>query len=247
MSENCFLITCEHGGNDIPRAYAGLFSSPGAKRDLISHRGYDPGSLQIGRELSAALDAEIIASQTTRLLVDLNRSLHHPQLFSKYSSRLSAEERASLLSEHYHPYRTQVEGKIRSLLESSNRVVHLSVHTFTPRFRGTHRPLDLGILYDPNRREESRFSEQVVTRLAFRSSELSGPEFERLRLRVRHNEPYLGIDDGLTTHLRTQYPSPRYLGLEIEINNRYTRWQEKRKQTLTAALANAIQRVPVEL
>ncbi|MFG0262023.1 MAG: N-formylglutamate amidohydrolase [Novipirellula sp. JB048] len=236
MKSHCFLITCEHGGNACPPAYANLFASPGARRDLLSHRGHDVGSLQIGHQLSQQLNAELIASQTTRLLVDLNRSRHHPQLFSKYTARLPEPQQAALLDAHYHPYRRRVEGTIHALLESSRRIVHLSVHTFTPRFRGLNRPLEIGILYDPKRREESRFSEHLISGLKRHGS----------RLRVRHNEPYLGTDDGFTTQLRTQYASPRYLGLEIEINNRYVRWQPKQQHALITALVAAIQQAPVD-
>jgi predicted N-formylglutamate amidohydrolase len=31
------------------------------------------------------------------------------------------------------------------------------------------------------------------------------------------NEPYLGTDDGLTTHLRTVFPAAGYAGIEIEV------------------------------
>nr|MCU0865398.1 N-formylglutamate amidohydrolase [Planctomycetota bacterium] len=37
---------------------------------------------------------------------------------------------------------------------------------------------------------------------------------------VRRNFPYFGDTDGFTTHLRQQLPAARYLGLEIECNQR---------------------------
>ena len=39
-------------------------------------------------------------------------------------------------------------------------------------------------------------------------------------LRVRYNYPYRGDSDGLTTWLRKKHPAARYLGIEIEINQR---------------------------
>ncbi len=231
MTSICYLISCEHGGNEVPPDYAPLFSSSGGKRDLNSHRGYDPGSFDAATRLAAELGTSFISSTTTRLLVDLNRSLDNPQLFSKYAMMLSESERATLLSKHYHPYRQQITNQIASLLASNDRVIHLSMHTFTPRFRGTHRPLDVGILYDPSRAEEKKFSEAIVNRFASLAP----------HRRVRHNEPYLGIDDGLTTYLRTQHPSRQYVGIEIEINNRYARWQETQKQKMITQLAKAIQ------
>jgi hypothetical protein len=39
-------------------------------------------------------------------------------------------------------------------------------------------------------------------------------------LRVRYNYPYRGNTDGLGTWLRNRHPASRYLGIEIEINQR---------------------------
>ncbi|EMI20310.1 N-formylglutamate amidohydrolase [Rhodopirellula maiorica SM1] len=231
MTKSRFLITCEHGGNEVPDDFASMFATPGAKRDLHSHRGYDPGSLHAATQLSVTLESPLITSTTTRLLVDLNRSLENPQLFSKYTRGMSASDQASLLDKHYHPYRECVEDKIRTLLDCHDRIIHLSVHTFTPRFRGSHRPVDLGILYDPARHTERVFCNAVGNRLATVAP----------ARRIRHNEPYLGIDDGLTTYLRTQHSSRRYVGIEIEINNRYARWQQKQQLNLISQLAKAIQ------
>ncbi len=75
-----FLITCEHGGNRIPTAYRRLFR--GQKALLGSHRGYDPGALVMAKALARALNAPLVSSAVSRLLVDLNRSIGHPQLFS---------------------------------------------------------------------------------------------------------------------------------------------------------------------
>ena len=44
------LVTCEHGGNDIPPRYAPLFR--GRRALLASHRGYDPGALVTARALA---------------------------------------------------------------------------------------------------------------------------------------------------------------------------------------------------
>src|SRR3954454_24119921 len=72
-----YLVTCEHGGNRIPARYRPLFA--GAEALLESHRGYDPGALQLGREIAAALDAPLVSANVSRLLVDLNRSIGHPR------------------------------------------------------------------------------------------------------------------------------------------------------------------------
>ena len=75
-----FIITCEHGGNRIPAPYRRLFR--GQRALLDSHRGYDPGSLVMAKALASAFGAPLVASTVSRLLIDLNRSIGHPQLFS---------------------------------------------------------------------------------------------------------------------------------------------------------------------
>ena len=72
------VITCEHGGNRIPRPYRDLFQAHQALLD--THRGFDPGALIMARELATAFAAPLVASTVSRLLVDLNRSIGHPRL-----------------------------------------------------------------------------------------------------------------------------------------------------------------------
>src|SRR5262245_13807218 len=88
------VVSCEHGGNEVPKAYALLFR--GAQDALNSHRGYDPGSLELGRHFAKRFQSPVVATTVTRLLVEINRSLHHSSLFSKWSARLDSTERQKL-------------------------------------------------------------------------------------------------------------------------------------------------------
>src|SRR5882672_8204349 len=106
-----FLITCEHGGNRIPAPYRRLFR--GRRALLDSHRGYDPGSLAVARALARAFGAPLVTSSISRLLVDLNRSLGNPRVFSAAMSGASAILRAKIVAQHYLPYRERVERLVR--------------------------------------------------------------------------------------------------------------------------------------
>ena len=75
------VVTAEHGGNEVPAEYRTLFRS--RTKLLASHRGWDPGTLDLARRLAAAFGAPLVAATTTRLLVDLNRSPHNPRAFSE--------------------------------------------------------------------------------------------------------------------------------------------------------------------
>src|ERR1700693_4755004 len=102
-----FIITCEHGGNQIPAPYRRLFEEQRALLD--SHRGYDPGSLVMAKALASACRAPLVASTLSRLLIDLNRSIGHPQLFSAVTRAAPAATRAQIIERYYRAYREQVE------------------------------------------------------------------------------------------------------------------------------------------
>lgn len=206
-----WLITCEHGGNEVPAAYAAHFQSAHARRCLNSHRGYDPGALDAAKQFSVALDAPLISSTTTRLLVDLNRSESSPDVISEFGRGLTARQRELLIRHFHRPYRQQVMQHLHAAIEEYGRITHLSIHTFAPRFRGQLRRVSVGILYDPDRPFESAICNSWISRLRIAND----------RWRVRANEPYLGTDDGLTTTCRTLFSAEQYLGIEVEINHRY--------------------------
>jgi len=203
------VVSCEHGGNRVPAPYAWLFA--GCEQALASHRGWDPGALWLARRLARAFDAPLHATTVTRLLVDTNRSEHHPRLFSSWCAPLSREERDVVLERHYRAHRGALERRLRKLANAGrDSVLHLAVHSFTPRWQGRVRRCDIGLLYDPQRRTERALCQHWQGRLRARSP----------KLRVRRNFPYRGAADGLTTYLRHQLPARTYLGVELELNQR---------------------------
>lgn len=203
------VITCEHGGNRVPRRYQRLFA--GKKKLLESHRGYDPGALTLARRFAKAGGWPLHFSTVTRLLVDLNRSLRHPTQFSEITSPLDWNAKSEILDEHYDPYRLAVEAEMRRLIDDDRRVLHLSVHSFTPELNGEVRRADIGLLYDPRDANEVAFCD--AWRAALKKS--------RPDLVVRRNYPYRGTSDGFTSHLRVLHPENRYSGVELEVNQRW--------------------------
>ncbi len=202
----CLLLTCEHGGNAIPAGYRRLFAGCGGR--LASHEGYDIGAHAAARTLQRHWEAPLIRATVSRLLVDLNRSVGHRALFSPVTRALPAAERARLLARHYHPYRGLVENWIAARIACGERVLHLSVHSFTPLWRGARRDCDLGLLYDPARPHERRLCRAWQAALAC----------SRAGWEVRRNFPYRGTSDGLVVALRRHFPAARYLGIELELN-----------------------------
>ena len=200
------LLTCEHGGNRIPRAYAALFRGAGAV--LASHRGWDPGALQLARLLSKRLRRPLLSVTLSRLLVEANRAPHNPRIWSRFTKALPKDERARILERWWRPHRQAVEQAAAAAVARGHRVVHVAVHSFTPELDGEVRNADIGFLYDSKRKREAALCRQWAAIL------------HRLdpALRLRHNYPYRGDSDGLTTWLRKRHPESRYRGVELEIN-----------------------------
>lgn len=218
------VVSCEHGGYDVPRAHLGRFGDAG--ETLRTHRGWDAGAAPLARRLSAHLGAPCFVATVTRLLVDLNRSAHHPAVFSEFTRALPAGERAALIETYHTPHRARVERAVREALDAGFDVLHLGVHSFTPAWRGEPRAVDLSLLYDPARDAERTLAARWVAGLA-----AALPEW-----RIRRNVPYRGTSDGLTTTLRKAFPDPRYMGIEIEVNQRFVGADD----TFPDALADAL-------
>lgn len=226
-SKPALLITCEHGGNQVPSQLARFFASSGAAQALQSHRGYDPGSLQLAEYLSQRFTAPLIASETSRLIVDLNRSLDSAQLFSEFLSAADTQVRSDILQRHYHPYRQAVHEAV-ARAAATGPVLHISVHSFTPLFRGQKRKVDVGVLFDPSRDWESAVSATMLGQL------------KALGLAAFANQPYQGTDDGLTTELRRHFRGAIYAGVEIEISNRIRRLAARTQATWYQAIECSI-------
>ena len=206
MLPDSFLVTCEHGGNRIPARYRALFGGQRARLD--SHRGYDAGALVMAGALAKALKAPLVSSTDSRLLVDLNRSIGHPQVFSAATRRAPAAVRDEIVARYYRPYRQRVEQLVAQRVARGRRVIHISSHSFTPRLHGQVRKADVGLLYHPSRAGEAELCARWKAVLAENAP----------HLRVRRNYPYAGKGDGLTQHLRRRFPPDVYVGIELEVN-----------------------------
>ncbi|MCC5942711.1 MAG: N-formylglutamate amidohydrolase [Balneolaceae bacterium] len=202
------IISCEHASNDVPAGYKSLFT--GHERLLKSHRGWDPGAIEIAKTISKELNAPLFSYPYTRLLIEPNRSIGHPKLFSEISKPLSKEQKNVLIHEYYLPYRSRIIDKIEHQIIHKYSVLHLSIHTFVPKLDGKVRDFDIGILYDPKRTAEKEFSKAWK-----RSIRKNLPKFK-----VKMNQPYKGTSDGFTTALRDKFNEMDYLGIELEVNQK---------------------------
>lgn len=203
------VVSCEHGGNKIPSAYTELFK--GAEVVLNSHRGYDLGALSLYNEMLDSHDVSFgLFTEVSRLLVDINRSTYRRTLFSEFTKLLSKAEKQEILENYYHTFRLQFKSEVTRLWTAGKKVLHLSVHSFTPELHGKIRETDFGILYHPGREQEVRFAKLWKAAI---NKVLPG-------YRVRYNYPFKGKPDGHVRAFRDM-ETVCYAGIEIEMNQRF--------------------------
>ncbi|MCC5904718.1 MAG: N-formylglutamate amidohydrolase [Balneolaceae bacterium] len=205
-----YIFTCEHASNYVPEEFGHLFEVDDAKDVLESHRGWDPGALQLAEILSENMGGPLFVYPWTRLLIEVNRSQGHPRLYSEFSQKLTEREKEKLLNNYYHPYRQRVEGAIEKITESGSQAVHVGIHSFVPELNGIKRDFEIGLLYDPSRPSEKDFCREWKQRMKSKMPDM----------RVRMNQPYKGTSDGFTTALRKKFDEVHYLGIELEVNQK---------------------------
>lgn len=200
------VLTCEHAGNKIPKKYQLLFRK--ANSILNSHRGYDFGAYLLFKRLSSYSDFSKY-TQISRLLIDTNRSLGNNKLYSEITKILPNEMREEIFNNYYLPYRSEVEGYIKSHIKKE-KIFHFSLHTFTPILNSKIRDCDIGILFNPKNNFEKA--------IALNYRDILRQNFPKYR--IRFNYPYKGSSDGFTTYLKERYSYKKYAGIELEVNQK---------------------------
>jgi predicted N-formylglutamate amidohydrolase len=154
-----FLVLCDHASNALPPGYGTLGLPLG---EFERHIAYDIGAANVSRALSAALDCPAVLARFSRLLVDLNRGPDDPTLVMKLSdgaivpgnrdvdpfqNRAEFEHR---LAQFYRPYHSAIEAMLARAGDTVPAII--SIHSFTPHWRGKARPWHAGILWDKDDR-----------------------------------------------------------------------------------------------
>lgn len=222
------VVSCEHGGNEIPKDFQKYFVNQTAI--LQSHRGYDPGTLDLFEDVKALSDFSE-SNTFSRLLIECNRSLHHPKLFSEFTKNISEKEKKELISTLYLPYQNSIENHIRTFILEEKTVLHISIHSFTPILNGEERNNDFGLLYDSKKPLEKTLCE-LWKAFIIEESPL---------IKVRFNYPYLGSADGFTTYLRKQFPE-NYIGIELEVNQKWMK-NDGLDKTIKSTIVKSIKKL----
>jgi len=147
------LLVCDHASKRIPQALGDLGLPAGV---IDTHVGWDIGAASVARHLSELLDATLVLSSFSRLVIDCNRPETAPSSIPEVSCGvpipgnvgLSAEERAIRIQRILRPY----HAAIADVLDARPDPVLISVHSFTPVMLGQSRPWPIGLLYGADTR-----------------------------------------------------------------------------------------------
>ncbi|WP_271898210.1 N-formylglutamate amidohydrolase [Candidatus Phyllobacterium onerii] len=153
-----FVILCDHASNYIPDGFGTLGLDPD---DLQKHIAWDPGALGVSQILSRELDAPLVESCLSRLIIDCNRPLAAPDLVPSLSEvttipgnvdldEAAKSQRAALSHKPYHAAIEMLAHERAS--KGLPDPIYVAVHSYTPVYRGVERPWHVGIIHDDDDR-----------------------------------------------------------------------------------------------
>lgn len=189
------VLVCDHASNRVPACLNKLGLTDA---QLADHIGWDPGAAAVARLLSSDLDAPLLLSGYSRLVIDCNRPLASSELIPEQSAgvmipgnqHLSSYERDDRIQNVFIPYHDAIEALLdsRVLSNPQNPTIFLSIHSFTPFLFNQQRPWHIGVSH----KSDARFAKNLYSALVQQSDIIVGL-----------NEPYPiedAFDYSIPTH-----------------------------------------------
>jgi predicted N-formylglutamate amidohydrolase len=198
------LLLCDHASPALPAHYGDLGLSP---EHFTRHIAYDIGAAELTRALSARLGAPALLTTYSRLLIDPNRGADDPTLVMRISdralipgnARIDDAEIARRKRLYWDPYRSAIDAATSRMRAAGKPPALISIHSFTPVWRGRARPWEAAALWDCDDR-------------------LAAPFVARLRaqgLTIGDNEPYDGALRGDTMFDHATLPGFAHVLIEV--------------------------------
>jgi predicted N-formylglutamate amidohydrolase len=200
------ILVCDHASARIPRRLGDLGLAAG---DRLRHVAWDIGTAALARRLATILDAPLVLSGYSRLVVDCNRPLDVASAFCTRSEdidvpgnlALSDAEKAARAAAFYWPYQDAVHELVEARMESDALPAMISIHSFTPVYLGRARPWHIGVHY----RLDRRLAELALAALRADANLLVGD-----------NEPYpVALDEDYTIPVHAELRGLPYVLFEI--------------------------------
>lgn len=147
-----FLLLADHAGRYIPRALGTLGLEP---CDLNRHIAWDIGIAGLGSQLAMKLDACLIRQNYSRLVIDCNRPLTARDSIVAVSEdtaipgnqQVQPAEATCRAQAIFKPYHERIRQELVARQRAGRPTILVSLHSFTPVFRGKHRPWHAGVLF----------------------------------------------------------------------------------------------------
>lgn len=176
------VIVCDHASNFVPPdIHLGV-----APTEFSRHIAYDIGAAGVTRRLAMLLNAPAILTNFSRLIIDPNRGRADPTLVMRLSdgavvpgnARIDTAGKAARIARFYEPFDAAIDAAVAAAEGMGRPPVILTMHSFTPYWRGIARPWQVGILYDG----DERLSRPLIAAL----------QADAAGLTVGDNDPYGG-------------------------------------------------------
>lgn len=152
------VLLADHAMNKLPPNYGSLGLPHSA---FERHIAYDIGVEALTRQLAARLGVPAVMSCFSRLLIDPNRGEDDPTLIMKISDGaiipgnhpISEAEWTHRIETFHRPYHQQVKAAIERVAKASGAApLVLSLHSYTPAWKGVPRPWHAAVLWDTDHR-----------------------------------------------------------------------------------------------
>jgi predicted N-formylglutamate amidohydrolase len=184
------ILLCDHASNALPPEYGSLGLAP---EQFERHIAWDIGAAAVTRALAARFGAPAVLTRFSRLLIDPNRGADDPTLVMKLSDGAivpgnvgaDADEIERRRARFWRPYREAAGQTIDRMIATGRPPAILSIHSFTPAWKGVARPWEVGLLWDA----DPRMAQALLERF---EPALSTP--------IGDNEPYDGALVGDTLY-----------------------------------------------
>jgi predicted N-formylglutamate amidohydrolase len=176
-----FVLVCDHASNRFPEPYGDHGLTP---HQRLMHIAWDPGALPVALALADQLDAPLIHSNVSRLIIDCNRDVDAVDLVPVVSERtdiranvgISQAERARRIERFHAPFHDAIDTLLDRREAEGRRTVLVTIHSFTPTYRDVARPWPIGLIHG---------TDETFTRALLAALAMDEPS-----LNVGWNEPY---------------------------------------------------------
>jgi predicted N-formylglutamate amidohydrolase len=160
------LLLCDHASKAVPKALGSLGITDD---ELARHIGWDIGGLDAALALAEALDAPLVASGYSRLVIDCNRWPGGEGSTPEVSDGTPVPANKGLIKEQidarakacFWPYHREVDRQLDRLTADGRAVALLVMHSFTLQMNGFKRPWHVGVLWN----DDARLPEPLLAEL----------------------------------------------------------------------------------